>query len=115
MFLFGLSMDYEVFLLARIKEEWDRRGANDAAVLAGIAASGPVITVAALSIGIVFVGFALGELAEVQADRRRDGDRGAARRDGRPRPAAAGRDDPARPLELVAGSRARPRPSARRH
>ena len=66
MFLFGLSMDYEVFLLARIKEEWDRRGDNDAAVLAGIAASGPVITVAALSIGIVFGGFALGALAEVR-------------------------------------------------
>ena len=66
MFLFGLSMDYEVFLLARIKEEWDRRGDNDAAVLAGIAASGPVITVAAISIGIVFGGFALGELAEVR-------------------------------------------------
>ena len=60
MFIFGLSMDYEVFLLARIKEEWDRRRDNDAAVLAGIAASGPVITVAALSIGIVFGGFALG-------------------------------------------------------
>lgn len=66
MFIFGLSMDYEVFLLARIKEEWDERRDNDAAVLAGIAASGPVITVAAISIGIVFGGFALGTLAEVR-------------------------------------------------
>jgi len=66
MFIFGLSMDYEVFLLARIKEEWDERRDNDAAVLAGIAASGPVVTVAALSIGIVFAGFALGTLAEVR-------------------------------------------------
>ena len=71
MFIFGLSMDYEVFLLARIKEEWDRRtgdgrAANDRAVLAGITASGPVVTLAALSIGIVFAGFALGELTEVR-------------------------------------------------
>jgi RND superfamily putative drug exporter len=70
-FIFGLSMDYEVFLLARIKEEWDRRtgndrGASDRAVLAGITATGPVITAAALSIGIVFLGFALGELVAVK-------------------------------------------------
>jgi len=65
-FLFGLSMDYEVFLLARIKEEWDRDGDNDAAVLRGIAASGPVVTAAAVSIGVVFAGFALGQLAEVR-------------------------------------------------
>ena len=75
-FIFGLSMDYEVFLLARIKEEWDRqpaedktddhRAANDRAVLAGILATGPVITAAALSIGIVFLGFALGELVAVK-------------------------------------------------
>jgi RND superfamily putative drug exporter len=66
MFIFGLSMDYEVFLLARIKEEWDRTGDNDEAVLTGITASGPVVTLAALSIGIVFAGFALGELTEVR-------------------------------------------------
>jgi RND superfamily putative drug exporter len=71
MFSFGLSMDYEVFLLARIKEEWDRRrsddrAANDRAVLDGVTASGPVITAAALSIGIVFLGFALGELVPVK-------------------------------------------------
>ncbi|GAA3213934.1 MMPL family transporter [Dactylosporangium siamense] len=69
-FIFGLSMDYEVFLLARIKEEWDRRGddraANDQAVLAGITATGPVVTTAALAIGIVFLGFALGDLIAVK-------------------------------------------------
>jgi RND superfamily putative drug exporter len=80
-FVFGLSMDYEVFLLARIKEEWDARtaperaandraandrAANDRAVLAGITATGPVVTAAALSIGIVFLGFALGELVAVK-------------------------------------------------
>ncbi|MFI7547003.1 MMPL family transporter [Actinoplanes sp. NPDC049599] len=70
-FAFGLSMDYEVFLLARIKEEWDRRtgtdrAANDRAVLAGITATGPVVTTAALAIGIVFLGFVLGELVAVK-------------------------------------------------
>ena len=102
MFIFGLSMDYEVFLLARIKEEWDRRGDNDAAVLAGIAASGPVVTAAALSIGIVFAGFALGQLAEVKQIGVGHGGRGAARRHRRPRPAPARRDVAARALELVA-------------
>ncbi|MCZ7373340.1 MMPL family transporter [Micromonospora sp. WMMC250] len=70
-FIFGLSMDYEVFLLARIKEEWDRRTANgridnDRAVLAGITATGPVVTTAAVALGIVFLGFALGELIAVK-------------------------------------------------
>ncbi|BEL03014.1 MMPL family transporter [Actinoplanes sichuanensis] len=70
-FAFGLSMDYEVFLLARIKEEWDRRtatdaAANDRAVLAGVTAAGPVITTAALAIGIVFLGFVLGDLVAVK-------------------------------------------------
>ena len=73
MFAFGLSMDYHLFLVARIKEEWDARAArggsrrdNDAAVLAGITASGPVVTLAALAISVVFVGFAAGELVAVK-------------------------------------------------
>ena len=70
-FIFALSMDYEVFLLARIKEEWDRRSADDRAasdraVLAGIRATGPVVTAAALLIGIVFLGFVLGDLVAVK-------------------------------------------------
>lgn len=65
-FLFGLSMDYEVFLLARIKEEWDRTGDNNRAILAGIAKSGRVVTSAALCIGIVFLGFVLGDLTAVK-------------------------------------------------
>ncbi|MEV4343290.1 MMPL family transporter [Actinoplanes sp. NPDC049596] len=70
-FAFGLSTDYEVFLLARIKEEWDRRTAtdrtaNDRAVLAGITATGPVVTTAALAIGVVFLGFVLGGLVAVK-------------------------------------------------
>jgi RND superfamily putative drug exporter len=73
-FVYGLSMDYEVFLLARIKEEWDRLGprraadpaANDRAVLAGIAKSGPVVTSAALCISVVFLGFLLGDLVALK-------------------------------------------------
>lgn len=70
-FVFGLSMDYEVFLLARIREEWDRRrddsrASSHRAVLAGLSATGPVVTAAAVCIGIVFLGFALGELVAVK-------------------------------------------------
>jgi RND superfamily putative drug exporter len=75
-FIFGLSMDYEVFLLARIKEEWDQRvrrrrpgadaAASDRAVLAGITKTGPVVTTAALSISVVFLGFLLGGLTAVK-------------------------------------------------
>jgi RND superfamily putative drug exporter len=65
-FVFGLSMDYEVFLLARIKEEYDLRPETDRAVLRGIARSGPVVTAAAVCIGIVFLGFAAGGLVAVK-------------------------------------------------
>jgi putative drug exporter of the RND superfamily len=66
-FVFGLSMDYEVFLLARIKEEWDGRDVpGDQAVRAGLEKSGPVVTVAALCIGVVFLGFLLGDLIAVK-------------------------------------------------
>ena len=55
--LFGLSMDYEVFLLSRIREEYLRRHDNDRAVIEGIAATEPVITSAALIMISVFVAF----------------------------------------------------------
>jgi RND superfamily putative drug exporter len=64
-FLFGLTMDYEVFLLSRIKEERDR-GSGAAAVPRGIVASGPVVTAAAISITIVFLGFVFGDLVAVK-------------------------------------------------
>jgi RND superfamily putative drug exporter len=65
-FVFGLSMDYEVFLLSRIKEEYDASGDNNRAVLAGIRRSGPIVTAAALCLGIVFLGFAVGGLVAVK-------------------------------------------------
>ncbi len=65
-FIFGLSMDYEVFLLARIKEERSFSASGDQAVRAGIEKSGPVVTAAALCIGVVFCGFLLGDLTALK-------------------------------------------------
>ena len=58
--VFGLSMDYEVFLLSRMKEEFDRTGDNDAAVADGLAVTARVITAAALIMVCVFAAFVLG-------------------------------------------------------
>ena len=58
--LFGLSMDYEVFLLSRVREEYRRHGDNTRAVIAGIAGTGRTITAAALIMVSVFSGFVLG-------------------------------------------------------
>lgn len=59
--VFGLSMDYEVFLLSRIKEEYDRTGNNAAAVADGLAVTARVITAAALIMFCVFGAFVLGD------------------------------------------------------
>ena len=59
--IFGLSMDYEVFLLSRIKEEYDRTGVNETAVADGLAATARVITAAALIMFCVFGAFVLGD------------------------------------------------------
>ncbi|PJJ56217.1 RND superfamily putative drug exporter [Mumia flava] len=56
--LFGLSMDYEVFLLSRIREEWDATGDNVAAVAAGVQKTGRIITSAALLLAVVIGAFA---------------------------------------------------------
>ena len=58
--LFGLSMDYEVFLLSRIREYYDRGGDNAVAVADGLAATARVITAAAAIMVVVFAGFVLG-------------------------------------------------------
>ena len=54
-FLFGLSMDYEVFILSRVREEYDEHGSTDAAVITGIGRTGRLVTSAAL---ILFLAFA---------------------------------------------------------
>ncbi|MEI2809981.1 MAG: MMPL family transporter [Nocardioides sp.] len=56
--LFGLSMDYEVFLLSRIREEWDRTHTNELAVITGVQRTGWLITSAALLLSVVIGGFA---------------------------------------------------------
>lgn len=64
-FGFGLAMDYEVFLLARIKEYWDAGYSNDESVERGLQRSGRIITSAAAIIIAVFIGFVFGELVIV--------------------------------------------------
>ncbi len=59
--VFGLSMDYEVFLVSRIHEEWQHRSDASAAVREGLARTGRVITAAAAVMVAVFASFALGE------------------------------------------------------
>lgn len=64
--LFGLSMDYHVFLLSRIKERYDQTGDNAEAVEHGLRSTGSIITGAAAIMVAVFGGFALGDLAMFQ-------------------------------------------------
>ena len=59
--VFGLSMDYEVFLLSRMREEYDKTGDNGTAVADGLAATARVITAAALIMILVFSAFVLGD------------------------------------------------------
>ena len=65
-FGFGLAMDYEVFLLARIKEYYDAGYSNDEAVERGLQRSGRIITSAAAIIVAVFVGFASGQMIAIR-------------------------------------------------
>ncbi len=64
--LFGLATDYEVFLLSRVREEWDRGMDNATAVATGLQQTGKIITSAALLLIIVVVGFATGEIAFIK-------------------------------------------------
>ena len=65
-FGFGLAMDYEVFLLARIKEYWDAGHPNDEAVEMGLQRSGRIITSAAAIIVAVFIGFTFGQMTAIK-------------------------------------------------
>jgi uncharacterized membrane protein YdfJ with MMPL/SSD domain len=64
--LFGLSMDYHVFLLSRIRERFRQTGDNNDAIAHGVGSTGRIITGAALIIIAVFSGFARGELVMFQ-------------------------------------------------
>jgi putative drug exporter of the RND superfamily len=63
---FGLSMDYEVFLLSRIKEEHDRTGDTVAAVATGLERTGRIVTTAAALLAIVFLAFATSKVSFIQ-------------------------------------------------
>jgi RND superfamily putative drug exporter len=63
---FGLAMDYEVFLLSRIKEFHDQGMSNDESVVVGLQRSGRIITSAALIVVLVFGGFVAGELLVIK-------------------------------------------------
>ncbi len=54
-FLFGLSMDYEVFVLARMREEYDRTGSTEAAVVGALSRTGRLVTSASLILAISFL------------------------------------------------------------
>ncbi len=65
-FLFGLSMDYEVFILARMREEYDATGSTDMAVVRGIGRTGRLVTSAALILFLAFVSLASGPETEIK-------------------------------------------------
>jgi RND superfamily putative drug exporter len=64
--LFGLSMDYQVFLMSRIKERYDDSGSTHAALIGGVSSTARIITGAAVIIVVVFAGFAAGQLVMFQ-------------------------------------------------
>jgi RND superfamily putative drug exporter len=63
---FGLSMDYEVFLLSRIKEEYDRTGDNTASVALGLERTGGIVTAAAGLLAVVFIAFATSQITFIK-------------------------------------------------
>jgi RND superfamily putative drug exporter len=65
-FLFGLSMDYEVFILSRVREEYDATGSTDTAVVRGIGRTGRLVTSAALILFLAFVSLASGPDTDVK-------------------------------------------------
>ena len=65
--LFGLSMDYEVFLLSRMKEVWDRTGDNTEAIAGGLERSGRIVTSAALIVVLVAGSFAFADIVLIKA------------------------------------------------
>ena len=105
--LFGLSMDYEVFLVTRMREAWDDGADNATAVAYGLERTGRIITAAAIIMCAAFSGFLGRADRRPPAVRARARGRGARRRDDRPLAARAEHDAALRPLELVAAGRGR--------
>ena len=106
--LFGLSMDYEVFLLSRVREQYLKHRDPKRAVVEGVGSTARVITSAALIMIAVFGAFILGSDHVAQDVRRRPRRRRASRRDVGPDGAGPGGDEPARAQGLVASGVAGP-------
>jgi RND superfamily putative drug exporter len=65
-FLFGISMDYQVFILSRMREAFDRTGSTEVAVVEGIGRTGRLVTSAALILGLAFVALSTGPGTEAK-------------------------------------------------
>jgi RND superfamily putative drug exporter len=65
-FLFGISMDYQVFIISRMREAYDRTGSTEAAVVEGIGRTGRLVTSAALILGLAFVAMSAGPGTEAK-------------------------------------------------
>ena len=99
--LFGLSMDYEVLMLSRIKESYERTHDNTLAVAEGLEKTAGLITSAAAIMVVVFAAFALANVVLIRAVGFGMALAVADRRDARPAPAGARDDAPLREVELV--------------
>ena len=64
--LFGLSMDYEVFLVSRMREEWDNGATNEEAIVLGLTKTGRIVTAAGLIMFAAFMGFVAGTVVGLQ-------------------------------------------------
>ncbi len=64
--LFGLSMDYEVFLVSRMREAWDATSSNHGAVVHGLANTGRIVTAAGLIMAATFSGLMFGSIPTMQ-------------------------------------------------
>ena len=100
-FLFGLSMDYEVFMLTRMREAYDETGSTDKAIELGLARTGKLVTSAALILMFAFLVLSSSPGLRDQVARDRPRRRDHLRRHRHPRPARPGADEAARRRELV--------------
>ena len=113
--LFGLSMDYEVFILSRVREEWLRTNDARESVIKGVGATARVITSAAAIMTAVFGGFLLGDQPVVKMVGLALARGRPARRHGDPSDPRAVHDGHVQPGQLVAAGVARPDTPQRRH
>ena len=112
-FLFGISMDYQVFIISRMREAYDRTGSTETAVVEGIGRTGRLVTSAALILFLAFVAFAMQPGTEAKIFAAALGGGGPDRRHHHPRRPHPRRRGPARPLELVDAELGGPRPPRR--